>query len=153
MRQLKIESEVKVMNKNKWNADAEMSMMGYPIAVESIEHLTHLVGYVLKVLKPEFNRDRAYLNARTQKIVDNALYKYNSSKDKSIKWFVVNQLAYDGGVLMTFTRDKKDLTLKSGKMRPSGILAWVENIDAPDCSELGYVFFEKNKFGKTVRVG
>ena len=140
------------MDRNKWNADAEMSMMGFPIAIESTVHLLHLVRYVLKTLKSDIYPDDDSLNARTIEIVDDAQHKYASGKDYSIKWFVVNQLAYDGAVLMTFVRDKHDLTLKSGKMRPSGILAWVENIDAPECSELGYVFFEK-KNGKTVRVG
>lgn len=135
---------------SKWNADAEMSMRGFPIAVESTAHLTHMVRYCLKVLKGEDYRELQNLNSRTNEIVADAQSKYNSSKDKSIKWFVVNDSMF--GVMMTFVRDKGELTLKSGKMKASGILAWVENIDAPDCSELGYVFFEK-KNGKTVRIG
>lgn len=138
------------MNKSKWNADAEISMMGYPIAVESTEHLTHMVRYCLKVLKGEDYRELQNLDRRTHEIVENAQSKYNSNKDKSIKWFVVNDSMF--GAMMTFVRSKGELTLKSGKMKSSGILAWVENIDAPECSELGYVFFEK-KNGKTVRVG
>lgn len=139
------------MTNSKWNADAEMSMMGFPIAVESVAHLTHMVRYCLKVLKSNIYKDNESLNFRTNEIVADAMNKYNSSKDKSIKWFVVNDSAY-GFIMMTFVRDKGELTLKSGKMKSSGILAWVENIDAPDCSELGYVFFEK-KNGKTVRIG
>lgn len=140
------------MSNSKWNADAEMSMMGYPIAVESTAHLTHMVRYCLKVLKSDIYRTDADLNYRTNEIVADAMNKYNSSKDKSIKWFVVNSSTVYNMVMMTFVRDKGELTLKSGKMKSSGILAWVENIDAPDCSELGYVFFEK-KNGKTVRIG
>lgn len=139
------------MSKSKWNADAEMSMMGYPIAVEDTAHLTHMVRYVLKVLKPEYDKDNQSLNSRTNEIVANATTKYNSSKDKSIKWFVVNSTVYDM-VLMTFVRDKGALTTATGRMKPNGILAWVENIDAPECSELGYVFFAVQN-GKTVRVG
>ena len=137
-------------NNKKWNADAEMSMMGFPIAVESEEHLHHMVGYCLWTLKCDlYKNDPESLESRTNEIVDNAIRKYNSSKDKSVKWFVVNDSMF--GVMMTCVRDKT-LTLKSGKMKSSGVLAWVENIDAPDCSELGYVFFE-NKNGKTVRIG
>lgn len=135
---------------SKWNADAEMSMRGYPIAIESTEQLTHMVNYVLLVLKSDIYGDCQYREARAKEIVANATTKYNSDKDKSIKWFVVNDSMF--GVMMTFVRSKGELTLKSGKMKSSGVLAWVENIDAPDCSELGYVFFEK-KNGKTVRVG
>lgn len=139
-----------IENRNKWNADAEMSMMGFPIAVESTAHLTHMVRYCLKVLKSDCYPDNESLNYRTNEIVANAQTKYNSSKDKSIEWFVVNDSMF--GVMMTFVRDKGELTLKSGKMKSRGILAWVENIDAPECSELGCVFFEK-KNGKTVRIG
>lgn len=137
---------------NKWNADAEMSMMGFPIVVESTAHLTHMVRYCLKVLKSDCYPDNESLNYRTNEIVANATTKYNSSKDKSIKWFVVNTLAYDGAVLMTFVRDKGALTTSTGRAKSSGILAWVENLDYPDCSELGYVFFAV-KNGKTVRIG
>lgn len=136
---------------SKWCADAEMSMMGFPIAVESTSHLTHMVKYCLRVLKPEYDEDEVSLNHRTNEIVANAQTKYNSSKDKSIKWFVVNNTVYDM-VLMTFVRDKGALTTSTGRMKSRGILAWVENIDAPDCSELGYVFFAVQN-GKTVRVG
>lgn len=135
---------------SKWNADAEMSMQGYPIAVESTAHLTHMVRYCLQVLKGEDYRELQSINSRTNEIVADAQFKYNSDKDKSIKWFVVNDSMF--GVMMTFVRSKGQLTLKNGKMKSSGVLAWVENIDAPDCSELGYVFFEK-KNGKTVRIG
>lgn len=136
--------------KGMWNADAEMSMRGFPIAVESTEHLTHMVKYCLKVLKGEDYREALTLDSRTTEIVENAQFKYNSDKDKLVKWFVVNDSMF--GVMMTFVRSKGELTLKSGKMKSSGVLAWVENIDAPDCSELGYVFFEKRN-GKTVRIG
>lgn len=138
------------MKNGEWNAQAEASMMGFPIAVVSTEHLTYLVKYCLRTLKSDVYRDDESLTARAKEIVENAQSKYNSSKDKSVKWFVVNDSMF--GAMMTFTRDKGELTLKSGKMKSSGILAWVENIDAPDCSELGYVFFEK-KNGKTVRIG
>lgn len=136
-------------NFNKWNADAEMSMMGYPIAVESTEQLTYMVNYVLHTLKSDCYEDPKSRAIRAEEIVNNAMNKYNSSKDKSVKYMVVNDSMF--GVMITFVRDKT-LTLKSGKMKSSGVLAWVENIDAPDCSELGYVFFE-NRNGKTVRIG
>ena len=141
-------------NYSKWNTDAEASMMGYPIKVDEVSdvaHLTHMVCYCLNTLKSDCYSDDKSRAIRANEIVENAMNKYNSSKDKSIKWFVVNDSI--AGVMMTFVRDKGELTLKSGKMKPSGILAWVENIDCPDCSELGYVFFEKNKGGKTVRIG
>ena len=137
------------MSKIEWATDAEMSMMGFPIAVESEDHLKHMVKYCLKVLKSDIYRDDDSLTSRANEIVDNAFNKYNSGK-KLISYYVVND-SY-AGVMMTFVRENKTLTLKSGKMRPNGLFAWVENIDAPDCSECGYVFFE-NRNGKTVRIG
>ena len=137
------------MTNSKWNADAEMSMQGFPIIVESADHLKHMVKYCLDVLKSYYYPDEVSLTTRTNEIVDNAINKYNSAKNKVVNYFVVNDSPY--GVMMTFVRDKS-LTLKSGKMKPSGVLAWVENIDAPDCSELGYTFFETT-MGKTRRIG
>ena len=133
-----------------WNADAEMSMRGYPIPVESTEHLTYMVKYCLKTLKSDTYLDDESISNRAEEIVENATNKYRSGKDKSVYWFVVNDSMF--GVMMTFVRQKGELTLKSGKMKSMGIYAWVENIDYPDCSELGCVFFEKRN-GKTVRIG
>lgn len=138
------------MSNNTWNAHAEMCMRGFPIPIESTEHLTHLVKYCLKTLKSDVYRDDESINSRAEEIVTNAELKYNSNKDKSIKYLVVNDSMF--GVMMTFVRSRGSLTLKDGRMKSSGILAWVENIDAPECSELGYVFFEKRN-GKIVRVG
>lgn len=137
------------MTNSKWNADAEMSMMGFPIAVESRDHLLYMVRYCLKVLKSDVYRTDDDLNYHSDRIVADAYHKYNSAKNKVVHHFVVNDSPY--GVMMTFSRDKS-LTLKSGKMKQSGVLAWVENIDAPDCSELGYTFFETRN-GKTRRIG
>lgn len=131
---------------SKWNADAEAAMMGFTVAVESKEHLTHLVGYVLHTLSGQYH----YVEEeKTKEVVENATNKYYSSKDKSVYWFTCNATMF--GTCLTFVRDKGALTLKSGKMKSSGSLAWVENLDAPDCSELGYVFFE-NRNGKVRRI-
>lgn len=132
---------------SKWNADAEAAMMGFTVAVESEEHLKHMTGYVLHTLQGMCNYSDS--EEKTVEVLDNALNKYNSDKDKSIKWFTVNNTMF--GTCLTFVRDKKQLVLKNGKSTASGSLAWVENLEYPDCSELGYVFFEKRN-GKVRRV-
>ena len=132
------------MKNNKWITDAEMAMQGFPIAVESDDHLQGLVAYCYKVLKGCDDYDRVL------EILDNARNKYNSDRKKGITFFVVNDSPF--GVMFTFVRGAKALTLKSGKMKSSGIFSWVENIDNPDCSEAGYTYFE-NRHGKTVRIG
>lgn len=138
------------MKNNKWNADAEMSMMGFVIPVESREHLLYMVKYCLRTLKSDIYRDDESRSARAEEIVTDAYSKYNSGKNPNVYHFVVNDSYF--GAMMTFVRENKSLTLKNGKMRASGLFAWVENIDAPDCSEAGYAFFE-NKNGKIVRIG
>ena len=131
---------------SQWNADAEMAMMGFTIAVTSEEHLTHLVRYVLTTLQSQFHYN---VEEKTKEVVENATRKYRDGKDKSISWFTANYTRF--GTCLTLVRDKGALTLKSGKMKNSGSLAWVENLEYPDCSELGYVFFE-NRNGRVVRV-
>lgn len=134
---------------NKWNADAEASMMGFTVAVESREHLLYMTRYILKVVKSYVYTDDDTLNYHSDRIVADATHKYRSGSDKNIYWFTTNSTAF--GMCLTFVRDKGALTLKSGKMKASGSLAWVENLDAPDCSELGYVFFESVN-GKVRRI-
>lgn len=131
---------------SKWNADAEATMMGFCVAVQSEEHLTHMTGYILHTLSGQYYYDE---EEKTKEVVENATRKYNSDKDKSIKYITCNSTMF--GTCITFVRSKGELTLKSGKMKNSGSLAWVENLDAPDCSELGYVFFEKRN-GKVCRI-
>ena len=134
------------MKNSVWNANAEAAMMGFTVAIVSEEHLSYLVKYVLNTLKSEFSYD---VEEKTKEVVENATHKYRSGKDKSIQWFTCNSTIF--GTCLTFVRDKGALTLKSGKMKASGSLAWVENLEYPDCSELGYVFFE-NRNGRVVRV-
>ena len=138
------------MTNAKWNANAEASMMGFIIPVESREHLMYMVRYCLRTLKADCYRTDEELDRRAEEIAANAYYKYNSTKVKEVYHFVVNDSYF--GVMMTFTRENKPLTLKNGKCRTNGHFSWVENIDAPDCSEAGYTYFE-NRHGKIVRIG
>lgn len=131
---------------NKWNADAEAAMMGFTIPVESNDHLKHMIGHVLYALSGHYSYD---LDEKTEEVFNNAVFKYNSAKDKRCYYFTVNTSHF--GVLLTCVREKRSLTMKSGKPTNTGSYAWVENLDAPDCSELGCVFFE-NKNGKVHRV-
>ena len=116
---------------SKWNADAEAAMMGFTVPVQSEEHLKHITGYVIYTLQGMFNYSD--VEAKTAVVVENALHKYNS-KGTTVKFFNVTSTAF--GVHLTFVRDGRKLTSKNG------VLAWVENLDYPDCSELGYVFFD-----------
>lgn len=117
-------------NQKKWNAQAELALMGFTIPVDSDEQLKHLIGKTLFVLK-QTEDDEA-----VQEIFDGC-YKYNSDNAK-VTHFTVNSTHF--GVMLTFVRDKEmtDITTQDG------VLAYVHNLDCPMCSELGYVFFEQS---------
>ena len=129
---------------NVWSANAEMAMQGFAVPVESREHLDYMIRYICRVLN-DFE-DISY--ERAEEILNNAWDKYNEKK-RSVKFITVNSTMF--GNMLTFVRQDK-LTKKDGTPLSAGVLAWVENFDAPDCSELGYVAFQTVN-GKTRRVG
>lgn len=129
---------------NKWSTDAELAMQGFTVTVESKENLDYLIRYICRTL----NDFEPISDERAEEILDNAWNRYNSNK-YPVSYLTVNSTPF--GNMLTFVRQKK-LTRKDGSPLSSGVLAWVENFDAPDCSELGYVCFQTVN-GKTRRVG
>lgn len=129
---------------NEWSANAEMAMQGFTVPVESREHLDYMIRYICRVL----NDFEDISDERAEEILNNAWDKYNEKKS-GVKFITVNSTMF--GNMLTFVRQDK-LTKKDGTPLSSGVLAWVENFDAPDCSELGYVAFQTVN-GKTRRVG
>ncbi len=121
------------------NAEAEMIMMGYTLPIHNEEHLRYLVGYILYVLQPQYHYN---LEEKTEEVVNNALHKYNS-ENLSVKYLTTNTAAF--GTLLTFVRDDEPVTSEYG------VLTWCENLDYPDCSELGYSYFA-NENGKLHRI-
>lgn len=134
------------MSITKWNADAEMALMGFPIRVENAKHLKHMVAYILGVVAPHLSRSVKDLDIESESIVERGLSRYNT-ENLSVYWFHVSSAEF--GVMFSFVREE-ELTLPNGGMK--SVLAWVENITYPDCSELGYIYFQK-KNGKVSRVG
>ena len=129
---------------NEWSANAEMAMQGFTVPVDSREHLDYMVRYICHVLMGCEDID----DERAEEILNNAWDK-NNEKKSGVKFITVNSTVF--GNMLTFVRQNK-LTKKDGTPLSTGVLAWVENFDAPDCSELGYVSF-KTVDGKTRRVG
>ena len=126
-------------NNNAWNADAEAALMGFAIPISSKAHLKYLIRYTLSVLQDCYNYE---VESKTEEVFNNAWNRYNS-EDLAVRYFTINSTPF--GVLFTFVRDTERI------ISPDGVLSWVENIDAPDCSELGYTFFEI-RYGKVVRI-
>ena len=129
---------------SKWNSDAEMAMQGFTVPVEGREHLDYMIRYICHILNDfeDISDDRA------EEILSNAWDKYNDKKTP-VQFITVNSTQF--GNMLTFVRQAR-LTKKDGSPLSAGVLAWVENFDAPDCSELGYVMFQSVN-GKTRRVG
>lgn len=122
------------MSNSKWNADAEAAMMGFVIPVHSNDHLRHLVNYIVRTLTGS--------DESAAKVYENATKRYNS-EEAPVTHVVCNVLMNCFRVI-TFVREcegeKVKMPTKNGQI--TDCIAWVENIDAPDCSELGYVGFE-----------
>ena len=129
---------------SKWNADAEASLMGFVITITGDDHLLHIVDYVLNVFK-----NCGSLIDTNAKEIFAEVNRYNS-EEVAVSHFCISST--DFGVLMTFVRDDelKDYSLNS-LVTDMGVLAYVYNVDCPECSELGYVFFDNVK-GKIKRV-
>jgi len=116
---------------SKWNADAEAAMMGFVVDVQSPEHLKHMIGYVLWTLKQDPNAEK-----NAQEIFD-SIHQYNS-EGTPVSHFAINNYRQIG-TMLTFVRDNQMKSITS----KNGALSYVYNLTYPDCSELGYVFFQK----------
>lgn len=128
---------------NKWSADAEAALMGFVVSVESNEHAWYILGYNLFTLHSMLGLSPDEVDDRAEEIMEN-VNRFNSN-NTAVSHICFNNTAF--GTCVTFVRDEEMKSLTSR----NGVLAWVENLEYPECSELGYVFFEK-KNGKTVRV-
>lgn len=116
----------------KWGAKAEVILMGMTLPVESIEEVKFITTYILSVING-VDDDTAKTEAEE---VFNLVNKYNS-ENTPISHISVSTTPF--GRMITFVRDEEMQVLET----PEGVLAYVYNVDYPDCSELGYVFFEK----------
>lgn len=129
---------------NKMAADAEMCMNGFVIPVESELHAQFIVDYILHVLFP----DEVDTDTKAEELVRTAMTRYASKKPREVRYITVSSSHF--GRLLTFVVDKNRLTKANGDATMNGNLCWVQNLDHPDLSELGYCFFKK-KNGKVVR--
>ena len=122
---------------NKWNAKAEMCAMGFTIPVNSVEETKHIIGHLVYLING-LQEDENLVN----EIYEGAM-KYNS-ENEPITHIQIQK--YGGiGTLLTLVRDNEMRYLT----QPEGVLAYVYNFNYPDCSELGYVFFQNVDGGVT----
>lgn len=116
---------------NPWDTDAGMMLSGMLINIVSDDHLKHVLGYMIKVIR---NAEEVDLNEVEE--VFNKAYRYNSDKDR-VECATANKT--DFGYMITLVREHvRDITTQDG------VLAYVYNVSEPVLSELGYVFFAKS---------
>ena len=124
------------MNTNEIGAKAEIAMMGRHVPVEANE-VQGVIQYIL---------DTMHKSTTAEEVIKDAL-KY--AKDKTIVYIGTSRLMgiYNviNLVLKAKTKNAKnpDMTEKNR----NGVLAYCYNMDAPDCSELGYMFFKETPAG------
>ena len=125
-----------LLSKGELNAKAELALMGRVVQILDRENMEYVLDYIAKVLN--------CTEMTGAKIYDEAT-KYTDPKETEPVGLSCSTLF--GGemrVVNIIFKDKgKSLKLDD----PDGVLCHVHNFDAPDCSELGYCFFERR--GKT----
>lgn len=121
-----------ILSKGELNAKAELALMGRVVQLLDRENMEYVLDYIGKVLNCTEMTGEAIYEEATQ---------YTDSK-KTMPVGLSCSTLFNGEfrVVNIIFKDKG----KSLKMDdPDGVLCHVHNFDAPDCSELGYCFFER----------
>ena len=121
-----------LLSKGELNAKAELALMGRVVQILDRENMEYVLDYIAKVLNcTEMTGAEIYAEAT----------KYTDPKETEPVGLSCSTLF--GGemrVVNIIFKDKgKSLKLDD----PDGVLCYVHNFDAPDLSELGYCFFER----------
>lgn len=117
--------------KGELNAKSEVALMGRPVQVTDPEELKYCFGYIAKVMNSDESGEEIY----------NLAVRYLDLDETKPIGFCCNTLL---GYMKVITIIMKDVKAKHFSLTDEdGVLCYVYNFDAPDCSELGYCFFEK----------
>ena len=122
---------------------AEAILMGLPQKVESEAECVEVLNYIFNYFRNCFETP-----VPTGEEVIKLANQF-TSKHQVPKWVFVNQIC---GMYMIALPFSERIVTKTGKMIANGVFGYVYNIDAPDCSELGYTFYEEQN-GKIKRLG
>lgn len=127
--------------KGDLNAKSELALMGRPVQVTDPEELKYCFSYIANVLKRDETGEEIY----------NEAVKYINLKETKPIGFCCNTLF---GYMRVITIIMKDIKAKHFSLADEdGVLCHVHNFTCPDCSELGYCFFEKLSNGGFRRIG
>lgn len=119
---------------NKLNAKAEAILMGMTQPVDSNEEAQYICDYIARVLECEVTGEEIIRLAT----------RY--AKGYQIRYINVSVVMGMRMLCLPLT-ETRNSELKL--YHTDGVFSYVYNFDAPDCSELGYAFFDK----KNRRIG
>lgn len=122
-------------------AKAEMMMMGITQMVEDCEEAHKITAYIVRTIL-DLNNEKA--KDKAQEVMNNC-FKYLSD-EADVRGMVVNTIM-GSMVCITYIIDDGEEGVPNDLATPYGVFSHVENLTCPDCSELGYTFFEKKSDG------
>jgi hypothetical protein len=127
-------------------AKAEVALMGRVVVPTDNKEAEEMIDYILQTVGEYY-----FDSICGENIVRNAFQYSSKPKAKQIVYgLCVNTLniGFDKMKCITvIVEAKKNLHT------PMGVYCWVENLDAPDCSELGCCFFKQDAQGFYKRIG
>lgn len=132
--------------KNALRAKAEIAMMGRTQFFSNDDEVFFVVDYIIGTLHASHIFDT---EVTATKVLESA-YRYCDRK-KQISSVVVNIIL--GEMICITLPMSSRLVSPAGNMLRDGVLTYVYNLTAPECSELGYSYFEKKSDQFIHRVG
>lgn len=131
-----------IKSKGDLNAQCEIALMGRLVQVTDMPNLIYCMDYLCTTLR---NTGVIYEddNVTGEYIMQKAMEFINPDETAPIG-FVVNTIMEE---LVCVAIVMKDLEKPMHIDSPDGVLCYCYTFNAPDCSELGYCYFEKTKSG------
>jgi hypothetical protein len=112
-------------------AKAELALMGVVITPENNDEAVEIIDYIMTVLKNK--------SITGQEILTNAFqYSHDPKSKQTAHGLSVNTIGFHFKCITVIEENPKNLETDNG------VLCWVENLTAPECSELSYCFFERH---------
>jgi hypothetical protein len=109
--------------------------------------------YQEQVLSRMYDLGGVRLAHSSAEIIERAL-RY-CDKGATLTHIIVNRVGaeLDTHITLLISDEDYPITSTEDALNPGGVLGFVYNASYPDCSEMGYVFFEKRKDGTVHRIG
>ena len=123
------------------NARAECAMLGMVVQAFKKESLEYMLGYIARTLGCE-EATGAEIYAKATEFID-------PTKTEAVNLSCSTIYGTDRVANIVFRDKDKPFVLDD----PDGVLCYTYNFTYPDCSELGYCYFEKKGLSDYHRIG